>query len=98
MPPHSFHQVLRDRLLSELSVQDGLYSVSGTLTTAHSLDTVWRVVTDYERLSEVYSTVERSWLEHSAGKLYVVQARSSPSATPCRAPASPLLSNRRLPD
>ena len=51
--------------------------MSGSLDTSLSVDTVWGVITDYERLSEVYTNIEHCSLQHRAGKLCVVQASSS---------------------
>ena len=51
--------------------------MSGSIDTSLSLDTVWGVITDYERLSEVYSNIQHSRLHHQAGKLCVVQASGS---------------------
>ena len=51
--------------------------MSGSIDTSLSLDTVWGVITDYERLSEVYSNIQHSRFQHQAGKLCVVQASGS---------------------
>ena len=57
--------------------------MSGSIDTSLSLDTVWGVITDYERLSEVYSNIQHSRLQRQAGKLCVVQASSSLHALSC---------------
>lgn len=54
-------------------VQAGRFTVRGTFTSAFPAEVVWKVITDYDRLSQVYSSIVSSRTRTVDNQLQIIQ-------------------------
>lgn len=61
-----FRELLDRTTLAYLNgMQDGAYTVKGSISTSASLNNVWTVLTDYPRLADVFSNILSSGVASS---------------------------------
>lgn len=80
-----------DSACSDLSLayeQDGIFTVKGSFQTSLPVSAIWDVITDYNGLSRVYSSVEACFTETLDNRLVVVQVSCMLSS--CRGLSRPL--------
>ena len=76
------------------SWQDGAYTVEGAITTDAGFSEVWKVLTDYAKLSHVFSNIRESSIASSSPEIVLKQVRST-SRFSC---TSDFLTAMKLPD
>lgn len=58
---------------SYAALQAGRFTVRGTFTSAFPAEVVWKVITDYDRLSQVYSSIVSSRTRTVDNQLQIIQ-------------------------
>ena len=73
-----------DDLSVSVVLRDKIYEVRGRFTTLASRDTVWRVLTDYERIPGFVGSMKHSTVEHRDGPRVRVNQSASIGVFPMR--------------